>query len=72
MTTATPKVVSFEPTAPSENPRCATLRASIPTGEKGLLVIKNGSTTGTTVDRVNGLESFGRVYEDYDASHKSL
>ena len=41
-------------------------------GEKCLLVVKNGLTTGTTVGRVNGLESFRRVYENYGISHKSL
>ncbi|KAN0081180.1 hypothetical protein V8E55_008804 [Tylopilus felleus] len=41
-------------------------------GEKCLLVVKNGLTTGTTVGRVNGLESFRRIYEDYGISHKSL
>ncbi|KZT23693.1 hypothetical protein NEOLEDRAFT_1157202 [Neolentinus lepideus HHB14362 ss-1] len=41
-------------------------------GEKCLLIVKNGLTTGTTVGRVNGLESFRRVYEDHGISHKSL
>ncbi|KAF8270015.1 hypothetical protein EI94DRAFT_854808 [Lactarius quietus] len=41
-------------------------------GEKCLLVVKNGLTTGTTVGRVNGLESFRRVYGDYGIGHKSL
>ncbi|KAL6308599.1 hypothetical protein BKA93DRAFT_725412, partial [Sparassis latifolia] len=41
-------------------------------GEKCLLVVKNGLTTGTTVGRINGLESFLHVYEDYGISHKSL
>jgi hypothetical protein len=34
-------------------------------GYKCLHVIKNGLTTGTTVGRVNGLDSFTRVYTDY-------
>ncbi|KAI0030319.1 hypothetical protein K488DRAFT_79701 [Vararia minispora EC-137] len=41
-------------------------------GEKCLLVVKNGSTTGTTVGRVNGLEPITRVYDDYGISHESL
>ena len=41
-------------------------------GEKCLLVVKNGLTTGTTVGRVNGLESFRRVYEEDGSSHRSL
>ena len=32
--------------------------------EKCLLVVKNGSATGTTVGRVNGLESSTRRYDD--------
>ncbi|KAF9783224.1 hypothetical protein BJ322DRAFT_1110106 [Thelephora terrestris] len=36
-------------------------------GEKCLLVVKNGLATGTTVGRVNGLESFRRVQEDHHA-----
>lgn len=31
-------------------------------GEKCLLVVKHGMATGTTVGRVNGLESFTRIY----------
>ena len=34
-------------------------------GEKCLLVVKNGSAMGTTVGRVNSLESFTRIYEDW-------
>ncbi|KAI9775822.1 MAG: hypothetical protein M1839_000873 [Geoglossum umbratile] len=41
-------------------------------GEKCLLVVKNGLTTGTTVGRVNGLESFTRVYHGYDIEHTSI
>ena len=41
-------------------------------GEKCLLVVKNGLTTGTTVGRVNGLESFTRVYDDYNIQHTSI
>ena len=36
-------------------------------GEKCLLVVKNGLTTGTTVNHANGLESFTRDYDE-DAS----
>ncbi|CAL1712109.1 unnamed protein product [Somion occarium] len=39
--------------------------------EKCLLVVKNGLTTGTTVGRANGLESFTRIYDDYDIKHTS-
>ena len=41
-------------------------------GEKCLLVVKNGLTTGTTIGRLNGLESFTRVYNEYGISQKSL
>ena len=41
-------------------------------GEKCLLVIKNGSTTGTTVGRTNGLESFTRTYEEYGIKQTSI
>ena len=41
-------------------------------GEKCLLVVKNGSTTGTTVGRANGLESFTRTYDDYGIQHTSI
>ncbi|KIY64744.1 hypothetical protein CYLTODRAFT_401450 [Cylindrobasidium torrendii FP15055 ss-10] len=42
-------------------------------GEKCLLVVKNGLTTGTTIGRLNGLESFTHVYnKEYDISQKSL
>ncbi|KIY44819.1 hypothetical protein FISHEDRAFT_77229 [Fistulina hepatica ATCC 64428] len=41
-------------------------------GEKCLLVVKNGLTTGTTVGRVNGLESFTRIYDDYGIEHTSI
>ena len=34
-------------------------------GEKCLLVAKNGLTTGTTVGRANGLDSFIRIYDEY-------
>lgn len=34
--------------------------------------MKNGLATGTTIGRVNSLESFRRVYKDYGISHKSL
>ncbi|EIW79463.1 hypothetical protein CONPUDRAFT_125778 [Coniophora puteana RWD-64-598 SS2] len=41
-------------------------------GEKCLLVVKSGSATGTTVGRVNGIESFTRVYDDYGIGHTSV
>jgi hypothetical protein len=41
-------------------------------GEKCLLVVKNGSTTGTTIGRANGLESFIRIYDDYGIEHTSI
>ncbi|KAJ7237710.1 hypothetical protein B0H12DRAFT_1212216 [Mycena haematopus] len=41
-------------------------------GEKCLLVVKNGSTTGTTVGRVNGLESFTRIYDEYGVKQTSV
>ncbi|KAG9084510.1 hypothetical protein FRC06_004054 [Ceratobasidium sp. 370] len=41
-------------------------------GEKCLLVVKNGSATGTTVGRVNGLESFTRAYEEYGIKQTSI
>ncbi|KAG2070520.1 hypothetical protein BDR04DRAFT_1100012 [Suillus decipiens] len=37
-----------------------------------LLVLKNGSTTGTTVGRANGLESFTRIYDEYGVNHTSI
>jgi hypothetical protein len=40
-------------------------------GEKCLLVVKNGLTTGTTVGRANGLESFTRIYDNYGIKHTS-
>ncbi|KAI0801514.1 hypothetical protein C8Q74DRAFT_1401040 [Fomes fomentarius] len=41
-------------------------------GEKCLLVVKNGLATGTTVGRVNGLESFTRTYDEYGIQQTSL
>ncbi|KAJ7147595.1 hypothetical protein C8R43DRAFT_889571 [Mycena crocata] len=41
-------------------------------GEKCLLVVKNGSTTGTTVGRVNGLESFTRTYDEHGTKQTSI
>jgi len=41
-------------------------------GEKCLLVVKNGLTTGTTVGRANGLESFTRTYDEYSIKHTSI
>ncbi|KAL1726219.1 hypothetical protein EV714DRAFT_255093 [Schizophyllum commune] len=39
--------------------------------KKCLLVVKTGALTGTTVGRVNGLESFTRIYDDHGAHHTS-
>ena len=41
-------------------------------GEKALLVVKNGLATGTTLGRVNGLESFTRTYTEYGVEHTSI
>lgn len=40
-------------------------------GERALLVVKNGLTTGTTIGRATGLESFTRSYPEYDIKHTS-
>ncbi|KAI1792458.1 hypothetical protein LXA43DRAFT_972582 [Ganoderma leucocontextum] len=40
--------------------------------EKCLLVVKNGLTTGTTVGRANGLESFTRIYDNYGIKRTSI
>jgi hypothetical protein len=41
-------------------------------GEKALLVVKNGMTTGTTIGRATGLDSFTRVHADYGIEHTSI
>ncbi|KAI9778209.1 MAG: hypothetical protein M1839_008326 [Geoglossum umbratile] len=41
-------------------------------GEKCLLVVKNGLTTGTTFGRTNGLESFTRTYNGHSIEHTSI
>lgn len=41
-------------------------------GEKCLLVVKNGLATGTTIGRVNGLESFTRSYPHYGIQQTSI
>ena len=41
-------------------------------GEKALLVVKNGLTTGTTIGRANGLDSFTRFYTDHDIKNTSI
>ena len=41
-------------------------------GERALLVVKNALTTGTTIGRVNGLESFTRIYTNYGIQHTSI
>ncbi|PWW76363.1 hypothetical protein C7212DRAFT_351499 [Tuber magnatum] len=40
--------------------------------ERCLLVVKNGLTTGTTVGRANGLESFTRTYDQYGIRDTSI
>jgi hypothetical protein len=41
-------------------------------GHKCLHVVKNGLATGTTVGRVNGLDSFTRVYTEYGIEQTSV
>ncbi|KAF8580920.1 hypothetical protein K439DRAFT_1648029 [Ramaria rubella] len=41
-------------------------------GEKCLLVVKNGLTTGTTVGRVNSLDSFTRTYDECGIKQTSI
>ncbi|KAG8906166.1 hypothetical protein FRC01_008107 [Tulasnella sp. 417] len=41
-------------------------------GEKALLVVKNGRTTGTTIGRTNGLESFTRPYIENGPKYTSI
>ena len=41
-------------------------------GEKALLEVKNGLTTGTIVGRATGLESFTRTHTKYDIKHTSI
>ncbi|KAJ3874662.1 hypothetical protein F5051DRAFT_498287 [Lentinula edodes] len=41
-------------------------------GEQCLLVVKNGLTTGTTIGRVLGMESFSRTYKDYQIEKTSI
>ncbi|KAH9039472.1 hypothetical protein EDB83DRAFT_2411948 [Lactarius deliciosus] len=41
-------------------------------GEKCLLLVMNGLTTGTTVGRTNGLESFTRTYDDHGIKQTSI
>ena len=41
-------------------------------GEQALLVVKNGLSTGTTIGRATGLDSFTRVYDDYNIQHTSI
>lgn len=41
-------------------------------GEKCVLVVKNGLTTGTTVGRTNGLDSFTRTYAEYGVKQTSI
>ncbi|EIW51600.1 uncharacterized protein TRAVEDRAFT_54355 [Trametes versicolor FP-101664 SS1] len=40
-------------------------------GEPCLLVVKNGLTTGTTIGRVTGMDSFTRVYKENDIDQTS-
>ncbi|KAI0648691.1 hypothetical protein C8Q79DRAFT_924166 [Trametes meyenii] len=41
-------------------------------GEKCLLVVKNGLTTGTTIGRVTRMQSFTRVYNEYGIEETSI
>lgn len=41
-------------------------------GYKCLHVVKNGLTTGTTIGRVNGLDSFTRVYPEFGIEQTSI
>ena len=41
-------------------------------GEQCLLVVKNGLTTGTTIGRVMGMESFIRIYREYGINETSM
>lgn len=41
-------------------------------GEKTLLVVKNGLTTGTTIGRANGIDSFTCVNPDYGIEKRSI
>jgi hypothetical protein len=40
--------------------------------EQCLLVVKNGLTTGTTIGRVSGMESYTRVYKEYNVDKTSV
>jgi hypothetical protein len=41
-------------------------------GEECLIVIKNGKTTGATIGRGTGIESFVREYDDYGIRSTSM
>ena len=41
-------------------------------GERALLVVKNDLTTGATIGRDTGLESFTHTYPDYEIKHTSI
>lgn len=41
-------------------------------GEQCLFVVKNGLTTGTTIGRVMGMESFTRIYNEYGIKETSM
>lgn len=41
-------------------------------GTRALFVVKNGSTTGTTIGRVNGLKSFNHYYPEYKIGHAAM
>jgi hypothetical protein len=41
-------------------------------GEQCLLVVKNGLTTGTTIGRVTGMESFTRTFNEYGIKETSM
>ena len=71
-TTSTRTMGSSRPMASCRTTRSASFNTLTCTARKALLVVKNGLTTGTIVGRATGLESFTRVYTDYDIKHTSI
>ena len=41
-------------------------------GEECLIVVKNGNTTGVTIGRATGIESFVREYDEHDIRSRSM
>jgi hypothetical protein len=41
-------------------------------GEECIIVVKNGNTTGVTIGRASGIESFIREYDSHDISSTSM